>query len=329
MKNRLRLLTLFILIVNNLWAQQTYPVTDTLPLLINGLNIGYHIKSTEVKAVKDKGNFSRYAIRFYVTNTANTAIIIPYREGWNQPGNEFDLLAKFDILNATGARFTSKTALIHAMPYKTFTLADEKDPHSNKIIQVKRSVQVGYFIQAGQSIFVDEIVITPLNQLPNVQAVYFANALPPGPPVIYAGNPGMVQNIPSPPVINMQGFLRFKNVFNNTYINVQTGMPVSSTINNGWWSAQWQLIPIAGTNYFNIKNRWRGNFMDTDRGSIITSLNSQSPGSMWSMEPTRNPNVFRIKNAQTGGYLSIANNNLVLFNSTGNDFSSAWQVEQP
>jgi hypothetical protein len=328
MKNALQFLILFLLIAGKSWAQQAYPVTEAAPVQLNGLQIGYHIKSQEVKAVSNKGDFSRYSISFYVTNTVNQPLIIPYRNGWNQPGNTFDLLVRFDVLNATGARLTSKAALIHAQPYKTTTYVNEKDPQSNRMIQVKRLVQVGYWIQAGQTISADEIVIVPLNQQPNVQAVYFASPVQPVAPAPYPVSPVAVQNTP-PPMINMQGFLKFKSVFNNTYINIQTGIPASSTINNGWWSAQWQLIPVPGTNYFNIKNRWKGNFIDTDRGSIILSLNAQSASCMWGMEPTQNPNVYTIKNAQTGGYLSLAYNNLVLSNNINNDLSSAWQLAQP
>ena len=106
MINKVPLLILFVLITKGVWGQQAYPVTDTQPVLINGFNVGYAIKSTEVKAVGDKGNFSRYAIKFYVTNTTNQPFIIPYRDGPNHPGNVSSLLAKFNILNATGARLT-------------------------------------------------------------------------------------------------------------------------------------------------------------------------------------------------------------------------------
>ncbi len=197
MNNKLLLLTLFLFVINKSWAQQTYPVTDSVPVMINGLQIGYRIKSEEVKAVSNKGNFSRYSVSFYVTNTVNEPLIIPYRTGRNQPGNTSDLLVKFDILNATGARLTSKAALIHAMPYKTLTLVNEKDPQSNRMVQVKRLVQVGYWIQAGQTISADEIVIVPLNQRPNVQVVYFAGPVQAVVSQPYPVNPVVVQNSPS------------------------------------------------------------------------------------------------------------------------------------
>jgi len=328
-------LILLLLIINKSRAQQPYPVTDTTPVLIDGLSIGYNIKSQEVKAVGDKGDFSRYAIRFYVTNTGYDKIV-RNREGFINGGNVSDQLVQFNILNATGARLTSNTAIIRAAPFNEFRYVDEKDPHTNNMEHHKKNVQVGFWIQAGQTISADEIVIVPLNQRPNVQVVYLA------PPFLHEHienanyNPGLVQNNYNSGLIqngasiavDMQGFLKFKNILNSTYINIQNGPPVSSPVEYGWWSAQWQLIPVQGTNYYNIQNRWRGSFLAIDRGYVGLSVNNQSPGSSWSMEPTRDPNVFMIRNVQNGYYLSIANNNLILSNMANNDFSSAWTLEQ-
>jgi hypothetical protein len=217
------------------------------------------------------------------------------------------------------------------VPLKTFTLVNQRDPQSGRIVQVQRAAQVGYQVQARQTIAVDEIVIVPLNQLPNVQAVYMPGGAPQPPPPpeppAYVVSPRPVQNLPSP-VINVQGFLRLKNLSNNTYINIQTGMLSSSPIQNSWLSAEWQLIPVPGTNYFNIKNRWKGNFINTNGGSVTISPSPQSPGSMWSMEPTQNPDVYMIKNAQTGAYLSLAYNSLALSNNAGNNPGIAWRLEQ-
>ena len=109
-------------IISKAEAQQVYPVSDTVPVMVNGLQIGYHIKSTEVKAVGDKGNFSRYSIKFFVTNTTNAPLIIPFGQGPNPSAHVSDLLVRFNILNATGARFTSNVAFIKAMPLNTFRL---------------------------------------------------------------------------------------------------------------------------------------------------------------------------------------------------------------
>jgi hypothetical protein len=194
MKFKVQLIALFLFVINKSSAQQTFPVTDTQPVLINKLSIGYAIKSTEVKAVGDKGNFSRYSIRFFVTNTTNAPLVIPYSQGPNPSANVSDLLVRFNILNATGARFTSNVALIKAMPLKTFILVNQRDPQTNKIEQVQRVAQVGFRLQARQTINVDEIVIVPLNQLPNVQAVYFASSPSPAPADTYVASPGPAQN---------------------------------------------------------------------------------------------------------------------------------------
>ena len=318
-------LVLFLLINNKSSAQQAYPVSDTLPVLIDGLSIGYTIKSQEVKTVGDKGDFSRYAIRFYATNTGNDKIV-RNRDGFINGANVSDQLVQFNILNATGARFTSNTAILRAVPFNESRDVDEKDTRTNTIEHHKKNVQVGFWIQAGQTISADEIVIVPLNQKPNVQVVYFALPFRHEHRDDGNYNAGLVQNTPSVS-INMQGFLKFKSVLNFTYINIQTGVPSSSSIDYGWWSAQWQLIPVPGTNYFYIQNRWKANFLDNDRGYVVVSLNNQSPGSMWSMEPTPDPNVFRFKNAKNGYYLSIAYDKLILANRSGDDLSSAWRLE--
>jgi len=325
-------LILLILIINKSWAQQSYPVTDTQPVVIDGLSIGYNIKSQEVKTVGDKGDFSRYAIRFYVTNTGYDKIV-RNRDGFINGGNVSAQLVQFNILNATGARFTSNTANINAIPFNEIREYDERNKQTNRMEHHKNNVQVGFWIPAGQTISVDEIVIVPLNQQPNVQVIYLA--LPfrhehrdynPG-LVQNNYNPGIMQNASSV-VVNIQGFIKFKNIFNGTYINIQTGVPTSTLVQYGWLSAQWQLMPVQGTNNYFIQNRWNGSFLDTDRGYVVLSLNNQSPGSIWSMEPTQDPNVFRVKNAHSGFYLSIANNNLILSNNGMNDYSSAWRLEQ-
>ena len=332
MNKRQLFLILFLLVINKSWAQQAYPVTDTQPLQMNGLEIGYIIKSQEVKTVGDKGDFSRYAVKFYVTNTTNWAKIIFYRDGPDILGNVSAQLVRFNCLNATGARFTSNTAILNAEPCKVLALVDDRDGNANKIVQNKRWVQIGYWIKPGQTISADEIVIVPLNDRPHVEVLYFADQSQPAVPVPYTGTGAgyIPQNDPQPTLITSQEFLKIRNTANNTYINNQTGPPNSTTIDNGWWSAQWKFIPVNGTSYFSIKNRWKLNFIDIDRGYVVLSETYQPQNCMWSMEPTRDPAIFRIRNAQTGGYLCIASSGkLILSANAVNDPSSAWQLEQP
>ncbi len=329
MNKKQLLLILFLLVINQSWAQQAYPVTDTQPLQMNGLEIGYVIKSQEVKAVGNKGDFSRYAVRFYVTNTTSEPKIIFYQDGSNILGNVSAQLARFNCLNATGARLTSNTAILNADPCKVIAMVDDRDGNTNKIVQNKRFVQIGYWIRPGQTISTDEIVIVPLNDRPNVEVIDFADQLPPPASAPFANASYIAQNGP-PLLLNSQGFFKIKNTSNNTYINNQTGQPNSTIIDNGWWSAQWQLIPVAGTSYFSIKNKWKQNFINIDRGYVVLSEIYQPQNCVWAMEPTQYPNVFRIRNVQAGGYLCIApTGKLILSANATNDLSSSWQLELP
>lgn len=316
-------------------AQNTFPVTDKQPANVNGLEMGYIIKSTETKSVGDKGDFSRYAVRFYVTNTTNEAKIILYKQGWNLLNNHSDYLAQFDCLNATGARLTSKQAIISAPACNLLADVDDKDCSTNKTNKNKRFVQVGYWIKPGETINADAIVIVPLNQLPNVQATYLANQLTfvgsasmgqaPPPPVNGGG-----YMPPPPPSFGFNGELvKIRNLQDNSYINNQDGPPNSTTIQPGWWSAQWQLIRVQGTNRFNIKNRWKGNYLTTDNGSPGLFVNYASDGAQWFLEPSPDGNGFHIRNVSTHDYLCNSPNGLMMAKSYNNVMTSNWVLEQP
>jgi len=312
MKNKLTLLIFLLVVGHFLKAQQAFPVTDTQPVTINGLTIGYNIKSTEVKTVSGRGDFSRYAISFYVYNIDNTPKIIRIGDGYNQPGNVSAVLAQFNILNATGYRLTSNSATISAAPY-------------NVDIPGRGLKLVGYWIQGGQSINVDEIVICPLNQLPNVQAIFVANStLQPfeprefehpreQPPVVYQNAPPVVYQ--TAPPANMSGFYRIRNYAIQSFINNQNGYIASTPIDPGWWSAQWEFLPVPGTPYFYIRNRWKSNYLHQQPGERVDLVdNTSSPFCVWILEPSREPGKYRIKNAQSNFYITFAHEQVYLSN---------------
>lgn len=329
-------LLLLFLLTTVVKAQQAFNVTDTQPALVDGLTIGYNIKSAEVKAVGDKGNFSRYSINFYVTNTSSQAKIILYKEGWNILGNVSDQLVQFNCLNATGARMTSKEATLSAVPCNVLALVDDKDCSSNKTTQSKRFVQIGYWIKSGQTISATAIMICPLNERPNVQAVYLANQLQPSASagVGYPVDSNQPQdqgqyNQPPPPqaAIIPQGFNKVRNTFNNSYINIESGAPKSSVIEAQWLSARWQIMPIPGTHFVNIKNKWKGTYLGVEQGGLAVEVDGKLPQSMWLMESTPN-NAFRFKNAQTNGRLcTMGGDQLAVSNDRKTEFSSEWVIE--
>jgi len=298
------------------YAQQGFPVTDQQPVVIEGLSCGYKIKSLETKAVGDKGDFSRYSISFFVRNVSDRPRVLPFRPGVNGMNGVADNLVQFNCLNATGARLTSKYAVIKAPPYNVY--------------QNRALVKMGYGIMPGQTISVDEIMIVPLNEQLNMLVFYIGNSqqLVPlaaeavGPPPVRAPDPAPNQ---PPPVFNIDSFYQIRSANYSTFINIQTGVINCSPIQNGWFSAQWQIIPVPGSNFFKIKNRWKSNFIDTERGYITMAPLDQSPGTIWSLEPV-DGNVFHIKNVQSGQYLSMGPNNIRLTPGTANP-GATWQIQ--
>ena len=331
MKKICLLFTSLMLAYCNLWAQSIMPVTDKEPATFASITMGYTIKSTEVKAVSDKGNFSRYSIRFYVTNNSPEAKIMLYKQGWNVLGNVSDKLAQFNCLNATGARFTSKEATINATECNVLADVDDQVAGTNKTVKNRRFVQIGYWIKPGQTISTDAIMICPLNELPKMEVTYLANQLT------------AVGSAEAPPISretfyhnesplspgNGQGFVKIRNLFTTTYLNYETNVMHSSAIDAGWWSAQWQLIPIPGTRYFNIKSKWKGTFFTTDGAKFDLFADYMNDGARWILEPAEVPQSFRIINVESQKYLCVGSSNELKLTLNGNVPSTTWSLETP
>jgi hypothetical protein len=305
-----------VILLNGAFAQQGFPVTDQQPVEMEGLSCGYHIKSLETKKVGDKGDFSRYSINFYVKNVSGWPKVLPFRQGINGMNGVADNLVQFNCLNATGARLTNKYAVIKAPPYNAY--------HD------RRYAQTGYGLMPGQTINVEEVMIVPLNEPLNIMVFYigYSQQLVPLNATDVNPRPAEVaEPLPDqpPPVFNSQNFYQVRNAANNTFINVQTGVISSSPIQNGWWSAQWQIIPVPGSIYFKLKNRWKSSFIDTDRGYITMAPDDRSQGTLWSLEPLQG-NMFYIKNVQSGQYLCVISNQIRLMPDFYNKGSS-WMIQ--
>jgi hypothetical protein len=87
-------------------------------------------------------------------------------------------------------------------------------------------------------------------------------------------------------------------------------------------------VPVPGTSYYNIQNKWHQNFLDVDKNNLVLSLNGQGISSIWALEPTHDANVFKIKNIQAGSYLVFDGKNIQLSTAT-NDLNSSWILEAP
>ena len=341
----MRKFILFILVLQtgSVLAQSVYPVTEPAPVNVNGLTIGYTIKSEEEKEVGNKGNFSRFAVKFYVTNATQESKIMLYKDGFNLLGNVSDQLAQFNCLNATGARLTSKSAIIQAAPCNVMALVEDKDA-AGKTVKNKRFVQIGYWIKAGQTISTSAIVIVPLNEKPNMEVVYLGNALQPTAAAGYSnngntgysgnnGNNGYNSNQNSSPASPQatftNGFVKIRNTFTNNYINVEKGPLGCTVIDNDWYSAQWQIIPVTvnGINYYSIQNRWKNSFITIDNSGLL-SANGQSNSAMWVLETLDGGSTYTIKNATRNAALTDQNGMVQAVPLVRGQQNAKWVIEQ-
>ncbi|MGC4101679.1 RICIN domain-containing protein [Ferruginibacter sp.] len=300
---------------------KTFTVTDSLPVTYNGLTAGYTIKDESEKSVGKKGDFSRFKIYFYLTNTGTEAKIM-YRNmdfgGHAGPIN--NNIALFKCLNATGARFTNKMATMELQPCKIEANVEDKDCSSGKVITSKRVVDLGYWIKPGETVSKTYPMIVPLNEKPKVTVTFYAEVGNQTGTFIYQTN--------ATPQQAEQVFVRIKNATGNAYLHNQNG-PLSCTgIDNDWWSAQWEILPVGSTGNFQIRNRWKGNYLSSSNAQLLSD-DGQSPGSVWIVQETSTADVYYIKNAVDNARLYIDNGVLKLSSSfISNDASSKWIIEK-
>ncbi|MBK8473732.1 MAG: RICIN domain-containing protein [Sphingobacteriales bacterium] len=81
------------------------------------------------------------------------------------------------------------------------------------------------------------------------------------------------------------GYVRLKNSTTGTYLHTENGGKLEAgTIQPGWWSAQWKLVPIDG--YTHIINRWTNNHLHNESGKLECGKLG-APG-WWSAQWTMN-----------------------------------------
>lgn len=280
-------------------AQQALPVTDSLPAMQDGLQAGYTITGASEKEVGNKGNFSRYKIRFYVTNTTGEAKIFYTKPAFFN-GSPSSTLVRFTCANATGARFTSKEATLQMQPANILADVEDKDANGKTVIN-RRTVNIGYWIQPGETIATNTIMITPLGEKPTVTAIYYPNT------GTQAGVLLPQQNVPS----LQQNFVHIKNFATGNYLQLEQGPLQCTTIDQGWWSAQWEILPVNGSNYFVIKNRFRNNYLAIDNtNNAYMAPRGDAVNAMWVVEESGATGTYIIRSAANDAKL-VTQNNLV------------------
>lgn len=148
-------------------GQQAKAITEETPLVVDGIEYGYSIKNAGTKEVSNK-DFSRYEVTLYATNKSECSRIVLFGQSLSLLESDFKTLAKFDCINATGARLTSKTGEVNAKPMFVTARVSTKDDKGKSIVESQK-VQIGYYLGVGESAEENVIFIVPLNAKPEIK----------------------------------------------------------------------------------------------------------------------------------------------------------------
>ena len=137
------------------------------------------------------------------------------------------------------------------------------------------------------------------------------------------------------PVNSIEGELRIRNLWSNTYLNQNNdfqGAGISlQPLNESWYSQRWN-IEAADDGSYRLRSGWASNYL-TNSGDFIEApvnayaLNSVWWSQMWLIEPVEG-NKFRLKSRWTDRYLHTGDqSSVVTYDSNANWWSQIWVFE--
>lgn len=148
-------------------AQQSKAITEDSPVTEDGIEYGYAIKNATVREVSNK-DFSRYEVTFYASNKSACSRVILFGQNLSLWESENRTLARFDCLNASGARLTSKTAEVSAKAMFVQARVSTRDEKGKPVVETQK-VQVGYHLGNGETVEQTVIFIVPLHAKPEIR----------------------------------------------------------------------------------------------------------------------------------------------------------------
>lgn len=304
---------------DQIFTQQSFPVAPGKTAELDGLKAWYEITDSTTKEVGSKGDFNRFRLKFYVTNTSSQAKILYQKPGFmGHAGPISASLVLFKCNNATGARFTNKQRSLDLQPCRLLADVEDYDSASHKTVVNRRMVTIGYFIKPGETVSTGTIMIVPPNQLPDMTATFY--------PEVHQQIGELIDAGPASGNNQAPAFVRIKNFATGKYLNNQNSPLACTPIERDWWSAQWQIIPVNGSNNFQVINRWKSTFLSSENNTL-SSMNGQSARAMWVLEETSVSNVYFIRNLADNAKLAFRNGALTVSNDYNNDTSAQWIIE--
>jgi hypothetical protein len=119
---------------------------------------------------------------------------------------------------------------------------------------------------------------------------------------------------------------------NDQYLHIEHGKIESGKIKFGWWSAQWIIEPIKGTNLSRIRNRWKDDqYLHMEHGKIESGKISLGWWSaQWIIEPIEGTNLSRIRNRwKNDQYLHIEHGKIECGKIHPGWWSAQWILDPP
>ncbi len=163
-KTQFAVLTLaFFLFSFNLNAQTL--LTEGQVEVINNVEYGYVITNTQ-----SKDDYERYEVKFYVNNRGCTRYL-PMKQTVSFSEKNQNILAEFNVTNATGKRFTNKSRTLYLSDWN-YTIQNDIDGKG----LIGKKIQIGYYFRKDDAIGGTEVILTPKGEKPQVKV--FAPVLP-------------------------------------------------------------------------------------------------------------------------------------------------------
>ncbi|RYF98595.1 MAG: ABC transporter permease [Chitinophagaceae bacterium] len=159
--NKIVLTILFSLSLFLSKAQSAIDVEEGKAVTNNGIEYSYAITNE-----RTEDTYSRYEVTIKAQNKSGCQLIYLKNDNIaNIFDNDPSVIARFECLNATGKRLTSKGANLKARPFTVPYMQPEKGADGKTTYKAVR-VQGGFLLKNGSSVSNDLIVIVPKGEKP-------------------------------------------------------------------------------------------------------------------------------------------------------------------
>jgi hypothetical protein len=145
------------------FSQSSLDVTEEKPSVQNGIEYSYIVKNE-----RNEDTYSRYEVVVMAQNKSGCPLIY-FKKSAEELNSLFDgdpaALARFECINATGKRLTSKGANVKAKSFFVPYSRQEKTA-DGKTKTVNENVEGGYLLKNGSSVSNTLTVIVPKGEKP-------------------------------------------------------------------------------------------------------------------------------------------------------------------